>query len=64
MTVPFKPTAGDRAIAQRLNKAITANYNVYQDKKRCADILLMLLEMHPSRSEVLISKYQETINKL
>lgn len=64
MTVPFKPTAGDKAIAQRLNKAITANYNVYQDKKRCADILLMFIKMHPSRFDVLHTEYINTISKL
>lgn len=64
MTVPFKPTVGDKAIAQRLNKAITANYNVYRDIKRCANILLMFLEMHPTRSDVLHTEYINTISKL
>ena len=64
MTVHFKPTAGDIAIAQRLNRAITANYNVYGDIKRCANILLMFLEMHPTRSHLLTTEYKNTISKL
>ena len=63
-TVPSKPTAGDIAIAQRLNRAITANYNVYADIKRCADILLMFIKMHPTRSHLLTTEYINTISKL
>jgi hypothetical protein len=64
ITVHFNPTAGDKAIAKRLNKAITANYNVYRDIKRCADILLIFLKMYPTRAEVLSTEYKNTISNL
>lgn len=64
MTVHFKPTSGDKAIAKRMNKAITDNYKVYRDIKRCANTLLMFINMHPSRAEMLTNEYKDIISKL
>jgi hypothetical protein len=57
-------TAGDKAIAQRLNRAITANYNVYHDTKRCTVIFLMFLKMYPSRAEVLTTECKNIMSNL